>query len=146
MKTLHLSIFTLTGICVFMFGLMPIPPAHATQYTFSSSFGMLGHDNGQFSYPTAIAINSTDFVYVADTYNARIQIFDSSGNWKKSFGTLGNASGQFSYPHGIAINSTGFVFVADAGNNRIQIFDSSGNWRQTIGGDGSGRANGKFSS
>ncbi|HET6458557.1 MAG TPA: NHL repeat-containing protein [Nitrosopumilaceae archaeon] len=89
--------------------------------------------NGHFYAPTSIAINSTGFIFVADTGNDRVQIFDSSGNWKKTIGKTGYISVQFSSPRGIAINSTGFIFVADTGNDRIQIFDSSGNWKKSFG-------------
>ena len=78
--------------------------------------------NGHFYAPTSIAINSTGFIFVADAANNRVQIFDSSGNWKKSFGEAGNASGQFYLPTGIAINNNGFIFVADTTNHHIQIF------------------------
>jgi len=112
--------------------LLPIFPIQATEYPYSFSFGSLGNSNGNFDQPYDISINDTGFIFVADTNNNRIQIFDSSGNWKQSFGSLGSGNGQFQYPAGISVNSTGFIFVADPYNNRIQVFDSSGNWKQSF--------------
>ena len=69
-------------------------------------------------------------MYVADTFNHRIQKFDSSGVFLGEWGSYGTESGQFNYPVGIGVDSSDSnninVYVADAENDRIQKFDSSG--------------------
>jgi DNA-binding beta-propeller fold protein YncE len=61
---------------------------------------------------------------VADSFNDRIQVFDSNGNFLTSFGSLGNP-GQFVTPEGVAVDSlSGNVYVADSGNGRIEVFNS----------------------
>jgi hypothetical protein len=94
------------------------------EYLFLSKWGSLGNDSGQFSFPEGIAVNpSTGSVYVADTINNRIQVFDSSGNFITTFGTGGNGDGQFNNPTAVAVNpSTGNVYAADPGHDRIQVF------------------------
>jgi hypothetical protein len=73
------------------------------------------------------------FVYVADTHNHRIQVFDSEGNFLRKWGSKGGGIGQFFYPRGIAIGSDGNVYVADTHHHRIQVFDSEGNFVRGLG-------------
>ena len=86
-----------------------------------------GAGNGQFNKPRAIAIGPNDVLYVADTYNNRIQVLDNNGNFIRTFGQMGSDPGQFLNPSGIVVDSsTGNIYVADTGNARIQIFNSNG--------------------
>ena len=61
-------------------------------------------------------------IYVADSGNHRIQVFDQFGNFLGQFGGFGVTPGRFNQPRGIAIGRAGQVFVADTENNRIQKF------------------------
>ena len=74
-------------------------------------------------------------IYVADTYNHRIQVFDLDGHYKLAFGSEGKGDGEFNYPEGIAVDPTDHnrIYVADTGNERIQMFDSDGNHQITFG-------------
>jgi hypothetical protein len=67
-------------------------------------------------------------VYVADSYNHRIQKFDSEGNYVTEWGSLGSNPGQFRYPFNLAVDDADRVYVADTYNHRIQKFDSEGNY------------------
>jgi len=70
-----------------------------------------------------------DIVYVSDTVNNRIQVFDTGGNFIKKWGSAGSANGQFNRPDGILFEPSGnIVYVADRKNNRIQVFDTEGNF------------------
>jgi hypothetical protein len=82
-----------------------------------------GTGDGQFSYPTYLAIGPNG-VYVADTDNNRIQLLDASG-FKAKWGSWGAAPGEFWYPNGVAVTGTA-VYVADKYNDRIQKFDLNG--------------------
>ena len=64
---------------------------------------------------------------MADTYNHRIQEFDSDGNFITKWGSRGTVDGEFQYPHGIAVDSSGYAYVADTLNNQIQKFAPSVN-------------------
>jgi len=107
-----------------------------------STFGSKGNENAEFDGPSGITINSNGNIIVCDSFNSRIQIFDSEGKFISSFGSQGNENGQFHYPFGIAINSKGNIIVCDSFNNRIQIFDSEGNFISRFGLEGNG--NGQF--
>ena len=91
--------------------------------------GQLGSGDGQFQYPFGVAINSFDggHVYVADTYNQRVQEFTNLGVFVRQWGTFGTGPGAFQYPFGIATNpSNNHVYVADTYNQRIQEFTNLG--------------------
>ena len=81
------------------------------------------------------------WVYVADTWNHRIQKLTSSGKPVKAWGNPNYdpvSSDPFGLwgPRGIAVDSMGRVLVADTGNKRVVIFDSEGNFISQFGGGG----------
>ncbi|NCS29194.1 MAG: PEP-CTERM sorting domain-containing protein, partial [Microcystis aeruginosa F13-15] len=81
-------------------------------------------------------------IYVADTTNNRVQVFNSSGVFQSTFGSLGSGNGQFNSPYGIAVDGGGNIYVADTGNSRVQVFNSGGVFQSTFGTNGTG--NGEF--
>lgn len=68
------------------------------------------------------------FIYVTDTNNKRVQVFDIAGTPIFKFGKEGEGKGQFKFPYGIAGDSQGNVYVSDLYNGCISIFDSKGNF------------------
>ncbi|HEX9334027.1 MAG TPA: flippase activity-associated protein Agl23 [Anaerolineales bacterium] len=72
--------------------------------------------------PRGVAVNSQGHVFVADTGNKRIVVFDSDGKYITDFGTAGLDPGQFDEPVGVAVANDGTVFVTDTWNQRIQSF------------------------
>jgi sugar lactone lactonase YvrE len=93
---------------------------------------------GRFAAPTNVAVDSKGLLYVTDTWNNRIQIFNPRGRFLRMFGGQGVTAGKFVRPKGIAIDSEGHVYVADAQFNHIQVFTSEGQPLLVIGGYGSG--------
>ena len=96
---------------------------------------------GTFYQPRDVAQNnSTKQIYVADTLNNRIQIFEADGTFNSTFAFADNNpnDGSLNQPFGIAINSTGFVFVSSTFTNVIKIFNSTGTYLETIGSAGTG--------
>jgi DNA-binding beta-propeller fold protein YncE len=67
-------------------------------------------------------VDSRGRVYVADTGNKRIVIFDVDGNYLSQFGQAGMEPGQFDEPVGIALDSYGTLYVSDTWNSRVQSF------------------------
>ncbi|MBI5229417.1 PKD domain-containing protein, partial [Candidatus Micrarchaeota archaeon] len=122
-----------------------------------SNVGGLGTGDGKFNFPQGIAIDSNNFVYVADSGNHRVQKFypnmtflgwwgkDSNGSigWHKPSSLVvsvsGSEEGAFNWPIGIAVDSAnGFVYVADSNNNRIQKFSLNGDFVSSWGTGGTG--------
>lgn len=84
---------------------------------------------GTFIEPWGIALDVEGNVLVADTWNHRIQKFDSGGNFLLQWGVSGLASEGLDRlwgPRGIAISPDGKVYVTDTGNKRVVVFSSDG--------------------
>jgi uncharacterized protein (TIGR03663 family) len=92
------------------------------------SWGSFGSGAGQLDYPKGLAVDAVGNTYVADSYNHRVQVFDTNGRFVRQWGSQGNGAGQFQEPWGIAVDSEGMVFVADTWNHRVQKFDAQGRW------------------
>jgi uncharacterized membrane protein/sugar lactone lactonase YvrE len=93
--------------------------------------------------PGGIAVDPSGNVYVADTWNHRIQKFDSTGKFVTTWGSfvyLGDASAvedaerdrKFYGPRGLAIGPEGDLYVTDTGNKRVLVFDQNGAFKRKI--------------
>ncbi len=104
--------------------------------------GPLELGDGQFQEPWGIAVNADGMIFVADTWNGRIQVFDAEGNFIRKWGYFNSSNGAngdalaLYGPRGIVIDSTGNLLVADTGNKRILQFSINGELVNYIGGGG----------
>ena len=122
--------------------------AHVLKFSKSGQFllqiGKPGQSTGDdaLSRPAAVAVDTAaNEVYVADTGNRRIAVFDSeSGKFKRAWGAYGEKPGadpgaydpnaaparQFRDVTCIDIAKDGNVYVCDRTSNRIQVFGKDG--------------------
>ena len=77
-------------------------------------------------FPQTWQWTATDNLYVSDTFNDRIEVFDADGKFIRTFGKAGDGPGYFARPKGIAIDGDGHVWVADAVQDRVQVFTPEG--------------------
>ena len=93
---------------------------------------------GTFNEPWGIAVDQDGFVYVADTWNYRIQKFTADGQFVKTWGFFGQGDQPNSFygPRDIAFNSSNRLYVTDTGNKRVVVFDTDGNYITQFGSAG----------
>jgi len=91
---------------------------------------------GTFALPEAVAVDGEGNVYVTDTLNNRIQIFDAEGGFISMFGKNGDGPADLERPKGVAIDCDGHVWVVDAAQNRVKVFDRQGRLLIYFGGQG----------
>jgi hypothetical protein len=63
---------------------------------FSFAIGKSDSGNGQFSYPSGVAIDASGNAWVVDGENNRVQKFNSKGEYLSKFGSGGSGNGQLS--------------------------------------------------
>jgi PKD repeat protein/sugar lactone lactonase YvrE len=107
--------------------------------SFKYSFGGSGSGNGQFHFPTSIAINeSTGEILVADRKiqssffgdgdGARVQIFNKYGAYQDSF----DHYGVLIRPMGMTVDEESNIYITDTFQNGVQVFERSGNYLGAI--------------
>ena len=89
-------------------------------------------------WPAGVAVGDKGRVYVADAGNARVQVFDSIGNWIAEW--KGPAEDPLVHPAAIDVDRDGSVWVADAGAGRVRLFTAEGFPLFSFRGDEGGRA------
>lgn len=87
---------------------------------------------GQLKKPMGVAA-ANNKIYVSDSGNQRIQIFDSSGKFLSTIGKQGSGQGEFQFPYGIALDSSNNIYVADMRLGNVQVFNPQGEFVKYFG-------------
>ncbi len=99
-------------------------------------FGSRGGGEGEFNFPTDIAVGADGKLYVVDALNFRIQVFDGSGTFLRQFGTHGDTYADLEKPRGVAVDAAGRVYVTDAAQGMVKIYDTDGRLLLYVGKEG----------
>lgn len=102
-----------------------------------TSFGEAGTGNGQFNFPTSIAINEkrnevlvTDIKAVDGAY--LVQAFSKAGNFLKGLVKYGQGEGELIRPLGIAVDEESRIYISDTLKNVVQVYDGNGNFLKSL--------------
>ncbi|MBI2512496.1 MAG: immunoglobulin domain-containing protein [Opitutae bacterium] len=101
--------------------------------TYAGQAGSAGSTNGsataaKFNNPTALAVDSSGNLYVADTNNNTIRKISAAGNVTTLAGVSGvsgatdgtGSAALFNQPQGLALDAAGNLYVADTGNSSVR--------------------------
>jgi DNA-binding beta-propeller fold protein YncE len=88
----------------------------------------------ELNKPRNMAIAPDGRIYVADTGNNRIVVYDADGALVNAWGSPGAEPGQFNEPWDVAVGPDGNIYVADTWNHRIQKFSPDGDYITSWGG------------
>ena len=94
---------------------------------------------GLLKMPTAITFDVDGNIYVTDSRNHNIRVFDTAYNLVRTIGSAGEGESELNFPMDTEVitwNDAGTmvqeVVVADQGNKRIQFYDTEGNHLSSI--------------
>jgi tripartite motif-containing protein 71 len=87
-----------------------------------------GSENGgvKFNQPAHFCIGIIGHIYVADTLNNMIQVFDSEGNFLFRWGVQGQFPGQLQHPDRVLADSNGIIYVHESDPNKVSVFTAEG--------------------
>jgi sugar lactone lactonase YvrE len=120
------------------------PSVKEPPYKLVNTWGGKGEATGQFNEPTGVAVSKSE-VFVSDSRNARIQVFDFDGNFQRLFGqALGepgdepnDGKAQLGRPMNLTV-ANDKLYVADYFNDVIQVYSLQGEFLRAIGKPGVG--------
>lgn len=98
--------------------------------------GVASTADGQLALPRNMAVGADGRIYVLDSGNHRLQVFEPDGTFVTAWGSFGTEEGQFNEPWGIAVSEE-HVYVADTWNHRVQKFTLDGDFVDAFGASGS---------
>ena len=108
-----------------------IPDIVKPLYTFDAMWGAPGAGPDQLNAPEGVAVGPDGNIYIADTGNNRIVVWDSSGRPVTSYGSFGTSATwrnppQFDHPTAVMVLPPRKIVVSDTHNNRIVVLDENG--------------------
>jgi sugar lactone lactonase YvrE len=82
-----------------------------------------GSEEGQFNFPSYLAVDDAGNLYVNDAMNFRIQVFDPEGKLLRAYGETGDTIGSLARTKGLAFDGFGNIYAADGEHSVVQIFN-----------------------
>lgn len=102
-------------------------------FEYEKTVGGFGEGEGALRDPLSIFISQNGDIYVSDSQNDRVVVFDAFGNYLKSLGEK-----ILSHPSGVTVGQDQLIYVANTGKNSIVIFDTNGKLVGEYGNEGTG--------
>ena len=85
-----------------------------------------------FSRIQAVAFDSSDNLYVLDSRNYRVVVFDGTGRFVRQFGKQGSGPGELQSPVGLLVTPSNEVVINDSRHRALIVYKSSGEYVRQI--------------
>ncbi|MBI2873888.1 MAG: hypothetical protein HYY09_02265 [Firmicutes bacterium] len=97
-------------------------------WSFKGSFGLPPGPSSEqdLELSGGMAVDRDGRIWLSDSYNHRLLVFNRDGELQESYGAPGSQPGYFLFPAGLAFDRQGNLLVADRMNQRIQVFKTPG--------------------
>jgi DNA-binding beta-propeller fold protein YncE len=93
---------------------------------YNGSFGSKGDGDGEFIEPLGITLDDQGNLYVVDSGNCRVQVFNEEGEFIRSIGDFGWEAGKFLNPSDCAVDDNLAIYVADMDKGCVYKFSEEG--------------------
>ncbi len=117
----------------------PVPIKQTASPGVTHLFSIYGWGRERLNSPNGVAVDSRGNIYVADTGNHRVAVFNSRGNYRFSFGnklakdrTERLKKGALLLPLNVAIDDDNNIYVTSSMAGKLSIFDSSGKFKKEV--------------
>lgn len=126
------------GILVFMMIISWLATGVRAQdnYSYVTKWGTYGEGEGEFRTPVYATVDAVGNIYVTESRNNRVQIFDNTGQFISTWKTRDPKTGKLFTPKGIASDASGNIYLTDTSNHRVWKFSRSGVYINNWGGYG----------
>ena len=80
----------------------------------------IGGDSG-LNFPNGVAVDRNGYIYVTDSNNGRLLVFDATGA-RRALLPKGISAGDLGLPRGVVVDDSGRVYVADTTSDGVQLY------------------------
>ena len=95
------------------------------------SKGQIGRRPGQLLSPNGLDFHNGE-LYVTDSKNHWIHVYDRDLNFLRQFGSNGAANGCFKTPQDVTADEDGTLYITDCFNYRVQVMSPAGHFIRSI--------------
>jgi hypothetical protein len=87
-----------------------------------------GSPHETFAKVAGVAFDARNNLYVLDSGNRRVEVFDARGRWVRMLGGPGGGPGEFVAPLQVAVMPDGRVVVSDLARRAFSVFGADGRY------------------
>ncbi len=92
----------------------------------------VGREEYMFSEIRGIAVDDVERIYVLDSKEAHIKVFDKNGEYVKTISKKGQGPGELGLPRSVFITPQNEIMVPDISNRRLAFFSLEGDFIKNI--------------
>ena len=105
---------------------------HAADGSVLTQFGSWGSGDYQFNSPSYVTVNQEEEIFVSDTGNGCIKVFDQTGKFLRKFTLSSSSQGSVRRPQGICVDTMGNILIADRDNHRVSLHSKDGHFSSHV--------------
>lgn len=87
-----------------------------------------GREEYMFSRVSDVEADETGRIYVLDSKEANVKVFDRNGDYIRTIGRKGQGPGELQTPNDIYIDTKGRLYISDVWNDRLSVFNIQGDF------------------
>lgn len=107
----------------------PLHPGNVLSLEEELSIGEAeGREEYIFSRASDVEVDKAGRIYVLDSNEANVKVFDRDGNYVRTIGRKGQGPGELRTPNDIYIGENDRIYISDVENDRLSVFNEQGDF------------------